>query len=189
MTLLWILRALLFGLPTLSVTSWAGGLEEAQKCFQESKQGNFDLATQSCTRALESGQLSGADRAITFSNRGNAYLVKKDYTRAIQDYDQAIRVQPKYAEAFNNRGYAYYRNKEYSRAIQDFDQAIRLKPDYVKALNNRAGAYNEQRQYEYALVDYEAEAIPLLQSVSKDCPADFVESHAAGTELKRLRLK
>jgi tetratricopeptide (TPR) repeat protein len=32
--------------------------------------------------------------AAAFSNRGNAYARKGQYDRAIQDYDQAIRINP-----------------------------------------------------------------------------------------------
>ena len=155
---MWILRAMIYGFVVLSEPSWAGGLDDAQKCIQESQRGNFDLAIQHCTRAIESGQLSDADRAITFNNRGNTYFGKRDYTRAIQDYDQAIRVKPDYPEAFNNRGYVYYHKKDYDRAIQSYDQAIRLNSKYAKAFNNRGGAYDEKRQYDQALADYEAAA-------------------------------
>jgi lipoprotein NlpI len=155
---MWILRAFIFGFVALSETAWAGGLDDAQKCIQESQRRNFDLAIQHCTRAIESGQLSDADRAVTLNNRGNTHLGKKDYTRAIQDYDQAIRIKPNYPEAFNNRGYAYFHKMDYDRAIQSYDQAIKLNPKYAKAFNNRGGAYDEKRQYDRALADYEAAA-------------------------------
>ena len=155
---MWLLQALIFGLVAWTETTWGAGLDDAQKCIQESQRGNFDLAIQHCTRAIESGQLSETDRAITFNNRGNTYFGKKDYDRAIRDYDQAIRVRPNYPEAFNNRGYAYFHKKDYDHAVQNYDQAIKLNPKYAKAFNNRGGAHDEKRQYDQALADYEAAA-------------------------------
>jgi len=155
--LVWILGWLIFSL-VLNGTAWATGYDDAQKCIQESRQGNFDIAIVDCTRAIGSGQLSDTDRAITFNNRGNTYFGKRDYAHAIQDYDQAIRIKPNYPEAFNNRGYAYYHQQDYDRAIQNYDQAIKLNPNYAKAFNNRGGAYVDKRQYERALADYEAAA-------------------------------
>lgn len=154
----WILWVVILALVTLDEKSWAAGLADAQKCIQESQRGDLDLAIQLCTRAIESGQLSDADRAITFNNRGNTYFGKRDYTRAIQDYDQAIRIRPNYPEAFNNRGYVYYHKQDYDRAIENYDQALKLNPKYVKAFNNRGGAYDEKRQYEQAVADYAAAA-------------------------------
>jgi tetratricopeptide (TPR) repeat protein len=62
-----------------------------------------------------------------------AWRVKKEYDKAIADYDEAIRLDPKYAIAFNNRGSAWLIKKEYDKAIADYDEAIRLDPKYVNA--------------------------------------------------------
>ncbi len=56
---------------------------------------------------------------------------------AIADYDQAIRLNPKYAVAYNNRGNARSVQGDKQRAINDFDQAIRLNPNFAAAYNNR----------------------------------------------------
>ena len=40
-------------------------------------------------------------------NRGNAYGDLGQFQRAIEDYDEAIRPNPEYADAYNNRGVAY----------------------------------------------------------------------------------
>ena len=63
-----------------------------------------------------------------------------EYDRAIQDYDQAIRLNPNYASAFNNRGLAYVNKGDNDRAIQDYDQAIKLNPNDTVAIKNRADA-------------------------------------------------
>src|SRR5262245_41851800 len=75
-----------------------------------------------CTAIIQSGQESTEDLARAFNNRGSAYNDKREYTRAIQDLDQAIGLDPNLAPAFNNRGLAYAGKREYDRAIQDFDQ-------------------------------------------------------------------
>jgi tetratricopeptide (TPR) repeat protein len=56
-----------------------------------------------------------------------AYFAKGQYERAIQDYDEAIRLRPNYAKAFNNRGNAYRKLGQNERAIEDYDEAIHLK--------------------------------------------------------------
>jgi tetratricopeptide (TPR) repeat protein len=57
-----------------------------------------------CTTVIQSGRENTENLAVAFNNRGNAYSDKGDLERAIQDYDQAIRLNPQYATAFNNRG-------------------------------------------------------------------------------------
>jgi len=59
---------------------------------------------------------------------GNAYNLKKDYDRAIADYNQAIKLKPDYAEAYYNRSWAY-REKGDKSAIRDFKKVLELTKD------------------------------------------------------------
>src|SRR5215468_10086473 len=65
---------------------------------------------------------------MAYSNRGNAYSNKGELEHAIQDYDQAIRLNPKDVMSYDNRGLAHTRKGDLDRAILDFDQAIVLRP-------------------------------------------------------------
>ena len=98
--------------------------------------------------------------AIAYYNRGNAYFRKRDYDKAIADYDNAIKFDPKYASerdleyaaiAYNNRGVVYSRKGDYDRAIADYDNAIKLDRKYAIAYNNRGIAYDEKGDYHQAI--------------------------------------
>ena len=54
-------------------------------------------------------------------------------TKALADFDQAIKLMPNYAIAFNNRGTAYNDLRQVDRDIEDFKQAIKLSPNYALA--------------------------------------------------------
>jgi tetratricopeptide (TPR) repeat protein len=97
---------------------------------------------------------SSLETAEAYLIRGDSFSASKDYSRAIQDYDQAIHLNPKYAEAYNNRGYAYYWNYENVKAIADYSQAILLRSDYAYAYNNRGAAYMRSGQLEKAINDF-----------------------------------
>jgi tetratricopeptide (TPR) repeat protein len=71
-----------------------------------------------------------------FNNRGLAYAKLKQFEKAIQDYDQAIELNPKDFNAFNNRGPAYAKLKQFEKAIQDYNQAIELNPKDARTFNN-----------------------------------------------------
>jgi tetratricopeptide (TPR) repeat protein len=58
-------------------------------------------------------------RALAFHN-------KKEYDRAIEDYTEAIRLDPKNAFAFNNRAAAYEAKRDSERASADRDAARQL---------------------------------------------------------------
>ena len=122
------------GLP-----AWGQWSDDAERCANIS---GPDQRLPYCCAAIESGKLSTSNLAITFSNRGLLYQDKGNYDRAIQDFDQAIRLNPSGATAFFNRGNAYRLKENYYRAIQDYDQAIRLNPRYADAFINRGLAYH-----------------------------------------------
>ncbi len=50
---------------------------------------------------------------------------------AIDHYQQAITLQPNYAEAYNNLAALYTEQEQYALAIEYYQQAITIKPDYV----------------------------------------------------------
>ncbi|RKU38799.1 hypothetical protein C6496_04655 [Candidatus Poribacteria bacterium] len=91
--------------------------------------------------------------SIAHSNRGVAYSKKGETGRAIEDYDQTIRLNPESAVAYNNRGYAYRQKGEVERAIEDYDRAIQIRSDNVLFYNNRAIALLHLQEWEKAKSD------------------------------------
>jgi tetratricopeptide (TPR) repeat protein len=110
-----------------------------------------DLSISRCTAMIQSGHETQQNLAIAFGDRGIAYARKGQYDRAIEDLDQAIRLNPNYAASFSNRGLAYVRRGQYDRAIEDLDQAIRLNPNYAAAFNNRGSAYSAKGDLDRAI--------------------------------------
>lgn len=64
-------------------------------------------------------------------------VTRANTSGAIKDYDEAIKLDPKFANAFNSRGSAYFEKGQYDRAILDYDQAIRLDPKNPVPIRNR----------------------------------------------------
>jgi tetratricopeptide (TPR) repeat protein len=122
-------------------------------CFSADASTSLDLRIDSCTILIQPGRLSKDRLAQAFQNRGTAYLDKGDTERAIQDLDQAISLDPNYANAFNSRGVAYEAKGDNGRAIQDYDQAIRLDPDNANAINGRCWVRAALGQLQAALAD------------------------------------
>ena len=115
-----------------------------------------DTVIDGCTAVIQSGKETREKLATAFDNRGVAYRRKGEYDRALQDYEQAIRLNPSNANAYNNRGIIYQIKGEYARAIADYDEAIWLKHgDFPAAYYNRALAYADKGEYELSLRDFD----------------------------------
>jgi len=79
--------------------------------------------------------------SLVDNNRGNTYLNLGERLRAIEDYDEAIRLSPQHADAYYNRGIAYADLGEYQLAIDDLNETLILDPQYADAFANKALTY------------------------------------------------
>ncbi len=94
---------------------------------------------------------------MAFNNRGIAYGRKGDNARAIVDYNEAIRLDPKNAGAFNNRCFARaVIGRELQQALDDCSESLRLNPNNANTLDSRGFAFLKLGRIDAALADYEA---------------------------------
>jgi len=94
--------------------------------------------------------------SIAYSNRGNAHMDAGDIGKAVADYDEAVRLDPLYADGYNNRGNAYNMLKEYDRAIADYNRVLEIRPAHAEAHYNRGNSYIYKGDYQQAMADYAA---------------------------------
>ena len=87
--------------------------------------------------------------------RANAYYWKKgDSDNAIADYTEAIKLDPKSAEAYKDRGISYLSDGNIDEAIMDYTKAIELDPESAEAYKNRAIAYLGKSDFDNVITDY-----------------------------------
>ena len=98
--------------------------------------------------------------AEEYNNRGEANLAKRDFEKAIEDFSQAIKLNPNDAGMYVDRSAAYYAistlKKEPSyvdKAIDDCNQAIKLNPDFASAYSSRGASYSAKGDYDKAIED------------------------------------
>ena len=64
------------------------------------------------------------------------FLQEGKIQEAIAQYEQALRINPDYAQAHYDLGNAFLREGKIEEAIAQYEQALRIKPDYAEAHNN-----------------------------------------------------
>jgi tetratricopeptide (TPR) repeat protein len=91
---------------------------------------------------------------IRYFNRGSVYLLKGDDDRALTDFNEAIRLNPRFTEAYVSRAFSYHRKGEYDRALRDCDDAIRLGPINVSPYLYRGDVWEKAGDRAKAIEDY-----------------------------------
>ncbi len=121
-----------------------------------------DLSIQFCTKIANSRLMNGTNRAIALSNRGNAWNDKREYDKALADYNKSIALSSSSPNPYNGRANAYYgkyeldhsRNDYLELALADANQAVRLGPKQAIFYNGRGRILQAQNKLVQAIEDY-----------------------------------
>lgn len=76
-----------------------------------------------------------------------------EYELIIRDYDQVIKLNPKFAFAYFNRGNMSALRKDFKSAVLDYNEAIRIEPEFAEAYFNRGLARLSLGDNERGLAD------------------------------------
>lgn len=77
-----------------------------------------------------------------------------DYQAALNDMNEAIKLEPHYAGYFINRGFMKYKLEDYFGAMADYDYALELEPTNVTAHFNRGLLNVEVSENDKAIGDF-----------------------------------
>lgn len=133
------------------------------------------------TKALDAEALDETSQAVAHKVRGAARHSMGKFNLAVQDYSEAIKIEPNYPDAFNNRGTAWFDMGKFLAALADFDKAVELKPDYDLAIFNRARTLLELGFYKKAERD-----LSILTKLTPDNPLAHYHRGRALISLGRL---
>ncbi|GEM_PF-6624575 len=126
-----------------------------------------------CSAIIDSGRRTQNDRSLAeaYANRGGIYADQGETQKAIADYTQAIRLNPRRDDVFMSRGILYYESGDYRHALADFDAAIRLNPGEAVNWAWRSHAKGHLGDADGANADM-AHALALDPQVEDNVPSD-----------------
>ena len=92
---------------------------------------------------------------LAHNNLGYLLANQGDLVSATRHYQEAVRLEPGYANAQNNLGNALLQVGKTQEAIEHYQQALYIAPDYANAHNNLGNALERTGKIEEALEQYE----------------------------------
>jgi tetratricopeptide (TPR) repeat protein len=117
---------------------------------------NPDTRIEGCTALIMAGGENPHDLALAYHYRADANRVKQLLDLALQDYDEAIKLDPRFTDAIGDRGITLTVMGRYAQAIPDFTQVIALDPKSTYAMYDRGLAYESLGLDDLAIEDFSA---------------------------------
>jgi tetratricopeptide (TPR) repeat protein len=106
----------------------------------------------------DSGGISASDDpsiALIETQKANTLYERNHYDKALENYTQAIRLDPEYPFAYRGKGETFQKLKRYNEALAAYDQALRLDPDDINTYRDKGALLYSLKRYEEALAIYE----------------------------------
>ena len=104
---------------------------------------------------LENARALNANDAATWNALGLVALALNNKQQAMEDFKQAVALQPDFAEANNNYGALLNETSDYEGAVKVLEAAVHAAPDFAEAHLNLANAYRGKQAFPRAIAEYE----------------------------------
>ncbi len=99
-------------------------------------------------------QKNYAQSAQTLLEQGDELTTQGDYGKALKKYDQAIKIDARFAIAYHQRSQIYYKLNENKKAVADCLRALELNPNLTEVYFNLAIARFYDKDFEKSIADF-----------------------------------
>ena len=124
-----------------------------------------------------------SDPSITIYNQGVELMLAKRFPEAQAKFEQAVKENPRFAEAHNNLGYTLRKQgaANYQKSLEHYNTAIELKPMLAEAYMYRGVLYTEMGRNSDAQAD-----LATLQKLNPQLAKELAEVIKTGKEEDRF---
>jgi tetratricopeptide (TPR) repeat protein len=91
----------------------------------------------------------------TYNNRGNLYQNLHQFELALDDYNAALKINPRFTEAHYNKGNCYKELNDFKKAIECYQEAIKTNPKYYTAYTNMGLCYQQLQNFKDAITSFD----------------------------------
>lgn len=102
---------------------------------------NMPLVQSAFDRKMQSLKTQPSNDPEHYFDLGNLFVEQQKYAEALESFDNALRINPKYLGALLNKGNCQYMLKDYEAAIISFKEVLNQSPDHPMAVKNLSHLY------------------------------------------------
>jgi len=117
--------------------------------------GDIYMARKMYREAIDMYREGPADSPVLANKIGIAFHQLMEFGLAKKNYERAVKLDPKYAEAINNLGTIYYAQTNYRRAIGYYKRALKYSGPSASIEANLGAAYFSRKDYNQAMEWYD----------------------------------
>ena len=117
--------------------------------------GDIYMARKMYREAIDMYRQGSSSSPVLANKIGIGYHQLTLLDLAKRNYERAIKLDPKYAEAINNLGTVYYAEKSYRRSIGCYKRALRYSTPTAPIYANMGASYFGRKDYKHAAEYYE----------------------------------
>src|SRR6266446_7242205 len=128
---------------------------QAESSLTAEQRADILMARKMYREAVEVYKEGPLDSAIIWNKIGIAYHQMLQMDEARRNYEKALKLNPKYAEAINNLGTVYYARRSFRRAIAQYNKALKLTPNSASIYSNLGTAQFARKKYKAASESYQ----------------------------------
>lgn len=118
------------------------------------REGNTQEALRLCNNILNFSYLSENIYSNAYCFRGYLYDELGDYLKAIEDYTEAICLNPNIEAYYRGRAISHNKVGDTQGAIEDFSQALQINPNDAEVYFKRALCYRIVDNYQMSVEDF-----------------------------------
>ena len=152
------------GEKKLDQADWLGAVEDFARAIElnarldpakwQDKKRSSEQTFDSSTSDSSEIAVSDSFTAYACTNRAVALFHLGEMDAAIKDYDRALRIKPKLAEAYSGRGAARNNKGDIEGALLDFQRALTIDKKLVEVYNNRGYVLLDKKDFAAAIADF-----------------------------------
>jgi tetratricopeptide (TPR) repeat protein len=144
----------LFGLAFVLAAAHPARADDMDAC--RDRQTEAKVRLDACDKVIAAGKAPAKDLGFANAVKGDAFLAKGNYDKAIAAFDAAHAADPDAPLFINGRGMAYEGKGDDDHAMADYNLVLQMRPNSALALNNRGTLYLRKAAIQSALDDFNA---------------------------------